>query len=326
MPQRELEICARVRLFRKEHLKWSQPTFARELQVDSFYLSNLEQGRTPLRFALANRMLAAFPLDPQWLRSGEGPMLAPGKYPKETYPSANDDERGLFSTVFDEKIAPFVGANTDLRLRRLGSFSHLVGFGDASPQCRLSAHWALSEDLFRWLTQIPDAHFVHFLKSVQKHAADTIEQYEKDSSKIVSQRLHDMIRLRDRSELRKFLLTKKRKEELTNNEEALDSSPAVKMSLVQGVIAKVKAATEARGSRSRLAGYLGVPPQRLNDWLSGEHEPSAETALRLLDWVTANEAKQKAPEHATNTPGGRKTRSRNHLSHETRPGPKSKSP
>jgi hypothetical protein len=42
------------------------------------------------------------------------------------------------------------------------------------------------------------------------------------------------------------------------------------------------------GAKARLARYLGIPRQRLNDYLTGRSRlPDAELTLRLLHWLTA---------------------------------------
>jgi hypothetical protein len=48
-----------------------------------------------------------------------------------------------------------------------------------------------------------------------------------------------------------------------------------------------------RGKKSELARFLGVPRQRINDWLSGVRAPGGEVTLQLLEWVQAGEAKPK---------------------------------
>jgi DNA-binding transcriptional regulator YiaG len=41
-----------------------------------------------------------------------------------------------------------------------------------------------------------------------------------------------------------------------------------------------------RGSKAQLARYLGVPRQRLNDFLQGKSRlPDAELTLRMLHWL-----------------------------------------
>jgi len=45
------------------------------------------------------------------------------------------------------------------------------------------------------------------------------------------------------------------------------------------------------GARARLARYLGIPRQRLNDFLTGRSRlPDAELTLRLLHWLTESRA------------------------------------
>jgi len=58
------------------------------------------------------------------------------------------------------------------------------------------------------------------------------------------------------------------------------------------LLARVLRATSHYGEKSNLARFIGVPPQRVNDWLNGGFEPSGETTLLLLEWVSAAEAKQ----------------------------------
>lgn len=53
--------------------------------------------------------------------------------------------------------------------------------------------------------------------------------------------------------------------------------------------------TRAPGSKALLARRFGVSAAAVSQWLSGANAPTADTTLRLLEWVTAAEAKQNAP-------------------------------
>jgi transcriptional regulator with XRE-family HTH domain len=55
------------------------------------------------------------------------------------------------------------------------------------------------------------------------------------------------------------------------------------------LIQRLKRATEARGSKSELAQWLGVHRQSITDWLSGKQEPGGEITLKLLHWVEQQE-------------------------------------
>jgi hypothetical protein len=86
----------------------------------------------------------------------------------------------------------------------------------------------------------------------------------------------------------------------------------------------LKRATQPRGKKTELAQFLEtrlrrpVPLPRVSEWLSGSVEPSGSVTLVLLEWVTAEEAKQKSPGSAL-TPPEQKTRGK--VSRETKPKP-----
>lgn len=60
----------------------------------------------------------------------------------------------------------------------------------------------------------------------------------------------------------------------------------------EGLRARVLVSTADRGKRAALARELGVARQTVSGWLLGLVAPNAEMTLRLLEWVTAAEAKQ----------------------------------
>lgn len=63
---------------------------------------------------------------------------------------------------------------------------------------------------------------------------------------------------------------------------------------------RVRRLTTERGAKSRLADILGVERARITEWIKGDFEPGGEITLKLLEWVTAAEAKQqkkRAPVH-----------------------------
>ena len=66
------------------------------------------------------------------------------------------------------------------------------------------------------------------------------------------------------------------------------NTPAMKTPLAQ-LRARLKRATGAKGMKTKLANFLGVPKPCISDWLSGKREPGGETTLRLLRWVEHQE-------------------------------------
>jgi hypothetical protein len=71
---------------------------------------------------------------------------------------------------------------------------------------------------------------------------------------------------------------------------------------LKALLARVNRATAIRGKKKDLAKFLGVGATRVSNWLSQDRAPNGEVTLLMLEWVTAEEAKQKSgPGSATNT-------------------------
>jgi hypothetical protein len=52
-------------------------------------------------------------------------------------------------------------------------------------------------------------------------------------------------------------------------------------------VALLRGELQKHGAKTRLARYLGIPRQRLNDFLTGKNRlPDAELALRMLHWLS----------------------------------------
>jgi transcriptional regulator with XRE-family HTH domain len=67
------------------------------------------------------------------------------------------------------------------------------------------------------------------------------------------------------------------------------------------LLERVRLATSESGTKSRLASELRTSRQNVSKWLKGIGAPSAELTVRLLDWVTEEERKQKRPGSGKNT-------------------------
>jgi len=55
---------------------------------------------------------------------------------------------------------------------------------------------------------------------------------------------------------------------------------------------RLRAATQQYGAKAELARQFNITPQAVAEWLSGASAPTADTTLRLLEWVTTAEADQ----------------------------------
>ena len=68
-------------------------------------------------------------------------------------------------------------------------------------------------------------------------------------------------------------------------------------------------ATAVRGQKSALARWMGTSLSSVSHWLSGNVQPSGETALRLLHWVQRQEDKQQQSASSVIAPPAPKTQS-----------------
>jgi len=67
-------------------------------------------------------------------------------------------------------------------------------------------------------------------------------------------------------------------------------------------------ATSVRGKKAELARKLRVPMPRVAEWLNGSVAPGGEITLQLLEWVSAEEAKQQKSPRRVQAQRERKTR------------------
>ena len=65
-------------------------------------------------------------------------------------------------------------------------------------------------------------------------------------------------------------------------------SASVQRTVYAGVLLR---AAEILGGPEALVDYLGVPPERLEPWLSGESDPPADVFLRSVDLVVEHNLK-----------------------------------
>ncbi len=67
--------------------------------------------------------------------------------------------------------------------------------------------------------------------------------------------------------------------------------PGAESPLWNLLVAELRAELKPFGSKVRLARFLGIPKQRLNDFLTGGSRlPDAELTLRLLHWISETRA------------------------------------
>jgi hypothetical protein len=63
--------------------------------------------------------------------------------------------------------------------------------------------------------------------------------------------------------------------------------PADMPALIAAVIARLD--QQGTGSRRTLADHLGIKPQNLSGWLTGQRTPDGPSTLALLQWLAARD-------------------------------------
>jgi hypothetical protein len=67
--------------------------------------------------------------------------------------------------------------------------------------------------------------------------------------------------------------------------------PGTETPMWNALVASLRLELSNRGTQARLARYLGLPRQRIHEFLkSHQRLPDAETTLRLLHWVSARQS------------------------------------
>lgn len=285
----DLAVARRLSRLRTES-RLSREDWALRSGVGAEVISRVELGRMPLRYEDARKLLASWchsrdvemaPINPLWLAEGKEPMqldwplLLPAA---EQIGLSYRTSFSAFATQNREVLAALTKEDPGDALPESWLFPYLLHWikleGLASKRARGLA-WV--ECLFLFSARR--------LAATSEQAAMLLRDYEKACDEINAP-----------GPLTKYS-TKR-------------NMSRVKPKM-RDLLSRVRALTAGRGRKTLLARDLKVPLPRISEWLSGKNEPGGEITLRLLQWVLAEEAKQKSPGSAT-TPPRAKTRMEKH--------------
>lgn len=314
MNDREREICRRVREFR-ESIKWPQPAFAYELGITRDQLASVEYCRTPLRYDLALRAGIAYDMSLHWLGTGEGPVTSlwgsgTGLHPKDVPDGA------LFSEVFDNYLREYAADETAVELEVRSMADGAEDLGDPPlPDPLGYIVEAVSKRLNRLKTPTEKTHFARSLIQVMLQLDGRIRRRRRAKQVTVAAPTASEPWVEvAKSERRKISLAiKKRIEELQHlqwqvNEgrqilesKLLDFGPdgdtvasvKPKMENWNRWLKKLQRLCDEPGMQSRVAEAVGATKQHVSNWVTETSSPSADFTLRLVEWIKAEEAKEK---------------------------------
>lgn len=301
----ERPIGMRVRELR-QRMRYEQPELAAALGITRDQLANIEIGRTPLRYAVALKLQATFRAGLEYLAGYSDVIEWPIDYvwpPPEILQKRPDL---LFSEAVKECAA----------LDKTQEESGLVGGVPSDIFHRAFFGGGLLSAMEGQLCSIaPDA-LMDFIGEAINYIGLAESKYPHLPREIADAIRADVTAYKLRKAAEKspglggagqYPPSVQRQEvpgspALSGEKELTSESLAVTTLPVQPILPtlleRLRRATATRGRKTELAGWLGVPRQSVNGWLAGAREPSGETTLRLLAWVTAEEAKPAPPQKA----------------------------
>jgi transcriptional regulator with XRE-family HTH domain len=311
LPECEIEIGKRLRQFR-DTLKIPRTVFALEIGISGERMASYEGGRVRVPYCVVKAIGERFGLNLRWLAEEKGrpadfidlepelKIMIPGRMPfSEAYPRFLKAELEGLQEFLDLPRAEydFVRGRTpadDLRKK----ITWLVGASGARVPRHLLG--AFLEEMISAVRAFENRHASEietFTKSAKDRAEESLQLHDDTAEMVAVLRTY-----RDQPSLPK-------KKELTTV--PLKGNVRGMKSSLKVLLDRVERASAPRGKKAMLARFLKVTPPRISEWIHGVKKPGGEVTLRLAEWVTAEEAKQKeSPGDATSGAKG-KTRSRN---------------
>lgn len=243
----------------REAARLSRPGFARFLGLDSSKLSNIEHFRVPLDYITAIAVCRIFRVCPRWLMTGQGrPTKVLPAWVYAPIPEATGG-RTLFSQAY-----PFLE-------KRVGS----------AEKRRSEEHEAISQE-FKEAASRPG--FDTSPAGLARAWQEAVEKVGASDQADVDAQLAGAVF--------RSPFTVEFENELAIVSNFDDRWPMLKVVAPEDLIDQVQRLTQERGAKAKLARFLQVSRQRLNEWLSGRSKPSARYLLLLLNWTRAQQRRQ----------------------------------
>jgi hypothetical protein len=150
----------------------------------------------------------------------------------------------------------------------------------------------LNENLQEWMALVPEDKIDDFVTELMHCGQSYTEKYLDQPRAKVGLRTRALIWGEMRDEINKRLLTKPAKVMDAGSKSVLDTLPPLSHTAgvqneirdLKGLIERLKKVTAPRGAKAALAREFKVTRQAVNQWLSGESNPSADLAIRLQYW------------------------------------------
>jgi len=246
-------------------------------------LANIESGRTPLRFDIAIRLAILTGFSLKWIAEGVEPQKIRIKIGESLL--AEIPRNCLFSVAWQQWMKrPFEAAEKKAKAW-ISSKPEGASLTDAPVTVgdQADVGFAGANDVLSYLTE----DFRGFLKLIPPHLLQgfyaQIINAGRDFVGVNIFEIHEW-------EARVADDQKKHQVGLDIQSGVADKEGVKgKIRSLPGLINRLRALTKLRGQKAVLARKFKVSRQAVDQWLSGSTNPSAETTLKLVEWVEQQE-------------------------------------
>jgi DNA-binding XRE family transcriptional regulator len=262
--------------------KWTQSDFAKAIGITRSKLVCIEYGHTPLRYKTGVDLSWVFDVNPEWLVTGNGEMHggSPGLWISE-FPLENHGSR-LFTEVYDQSPGVFVHTTRAFGLHEFQE-GPTAGFAPEKYLLGQVRQWL---DGVKFKTPFEAEQFARAIDDFAKQKLLAMQRggvaVPKPISREIAGRnlggIHPARQVPNEGEIKcKSMLD-------TLNPLLHSGGVQNDIRNLKGLIARLKRVTAPRGAKAALAREFKVTRQAVNQWLSGESNPSADIAIRLQYW------------------------------------------
>jgi len=267
LPDREIEICRRVREIRTKALG-SQSAFSELVGISRSRLVSYEECRAPVRYDLGKQICYRCNVNQRW--------FATGAYPKKPYFDLSPNlefairPRALFSTAYDEVLKEAVEQRILDVEKRIGRRAALAGdyeeglldnfhlVGEKEP--RADAFYVARIIQYK-LRSLDEPLLTEYCKVLMEADSDFSQEHPEQPPHSVKNKQQPVVD--------KYLPP--------------DMIPAMASgSYWPELRRRLRKAMAKHGAKARLARDLRVTRQAVDKWISGASAPSAEIALDLF--------------------------------------------
>jgi len=291
----------------RKSLALSRRVFARMVVVTPKNLSNYELAMAKVSARLGGAVCREFGISERWLATGAGARESSYTLPADLVPSVSDHIPFTQAYQWYLKVA-FEQRMVDLeRLAEIGNANpgaNEVSFSDDS--------WSAFPVSIDLLSQLAERIPKHLQWRIYERVSLLMREMDRDFFREIDEHSKWKKRTKGLAGRPPWRVEIRRAEKPWEKKKfdgvtVLDNKSPVPLTLKQ-ILNRALVVTRERGMKRKLADFLDVAPPRLSLWLHGKQEPGAEAALRMLAWVTAEEAKQNQSAADAETSATQKTR------------------